>query len=174
MNVIRFTMAQSFQKMNYMPKKGKPSKPSSADLFRVLSERAGRRKKKSRGLLEQLGVKEFFAEGNIAIDKRTCRGVDCKLCIKACPTNALYWRAGEVGIIDELCIYCGACVVSCIVDDCIRISRKRLTGEVESFSKPKEFTTLQHGINVKKRRGKIQEAFPKTEDYLKEYREKKK
>jgi Na+-translocating ferredoxin:NAD+ oxidoreductase RNF subunit RnfB len=50
-----------------------------------------------------------------------------KLCIKACPTNALFWKAGMVGIIEELCIYCGACVLNCIVDDCIKIVRKDQT-----------------------------------------------
>jgi hypothetical protein len=59
------------------------------------------------------------------------------------------------------------------VDDCIKIERKRETGEVEKFSKPKDFTTLQHDINVKKRHGKIQEAFPRVEDYLKRYNKKK-
>jgi phage terminase Nu1 subunit (DNA packaging protein) len=59
------------------------------------------------------------------------------------------------------------------VNDCIKIKRKRVTGEVEKFSKPRDFTALQNGINVKKRRGKIQEVFPKVEDYLKQYRKQK-
>jgi len=160
--------------MKQMPKKRKPSKPSSIDIFQLLTETVEKEKKKRREeLLAPLGVKEFFVEGSIAINKRTCKGVECKLCIKACPTNALFWKAGEVGIMEELCIYCGACVLSCIVDDCIRIVRKRVTGEVESFSKPRDFTALQHGINVKKRFERIQDVFPKAEDYLKRYREAK-
>jgi len=131
------------------------------------------KKKRREELLALLGVKEFFVEGSITVNKRTCKGVECKLCIKACPTNALFWKAGEVGIVEELCIYCGACVLSCIVNDCIKIERKRVTGEVEKFSKPRDFTALQHGINVKKRRGKIQEFFPKAKDYLKRYRKPK-
>jgi len=131
------------------------------------------KKKRRKELLAPLSVKEFFVEGSIAINKRTCKGVECKLCIEACPTNALFWKAGEVGITKELCIYCGACVLNCIVDDCIRIVRKRENGEVESFSKPREFTALQHGINVKKRFERIQDVFPKAEDYLKRYRETK-
>jgi NAD-dependent dihydropyrimidine dehydrogenase PreA subunit len=123
--------------------------------------------------LAPLGIKEFFAEGSITINKRTCKGVECKLCINVCPTSALYWKSGEVGITEDLCVYCGACVLSCIVDDCIKIMRKRSTGEIESFSKPREFTALQHGINVKKRRGKIKEVFPKAKDYLKKYRKPK-
>jgi len=82
----------------------------------------------------------------------------------------LFWRAGEVGITEELCIYCGACVLSCIVDNCIKIVRKRENGEVESFSKPKDFTALQYCINTKKRFERISSIFPKPEDYLKRYR----
>jgi NAD-dependent dihydropyrimidine dehydrogenase PreA subunit len=149
--------------MKQMPKKRK-----------LLTGKAEKEKKKRRKkLLAPLGIKEFFAEGSITINKRMCKGVECKLCINACPTNALYWKTGEVGITEDLCIYCGACVLSCIVDDCIKIVRKRLTGEVESFNKPRDFTTLQHGINVKKRRGKIQEVFSKVEDYLERYRKPK-
>lgn len=157
-----------------MPKESKPSKPSSVDIFQILSETAEKTKRKQREkLLASLGVKEFFVEGNITIDKKTCRGVECRLCMKACPTTALFWKTGEIGITPELCIYCGACVLSCIVDDCIKISRERVTGEAESFSKPKDFITLQHGINVKKRFERIQDVFPKAEDYLKRYREAK-
>jgi Fe-S-cluster-containing hydrogenase component 2 len=118
-------------------------------------------------------VEEYFEEGNIKIDSSTCQGSECKLCVKACPTNALYWDEGKIKAEKDLCIYCGACVLSCIVDGCIKVERKRVTDEVEKFSKPRDFTALQHGINVKKRRGKIQEVFPKAEDYLKWYNKKK-
>jgi len=151
-----------------------PSKPSSVDIFQLLTETAKKEEKKRREeLLTPLGVKEFFADGSITINNRTCKGVECKLCIEACPTNALYWKAGEVGITEEICVYCGACVLSCIVDDCIKIVRKRLTGEVESFSKPRYFMTLQHSINAKKRFERIQGVFPKAENYLKRYRTQK-
>lgn len=153
-----------------MPKKRKPSKPSGIDIFQLLMETAEREKKKRREeLLAPFGVEEFFSGGSITIDKRTCKGVECKLCIETCPTNALFWKAGEVGIVEELCVYCGACVLSCIVDDCIKIVRKRSTGEAESFSKPRDFMTLQHSINAKKRFERIQDVFPKAEDYLKRY-----
>jgi len=155
-----------------MPKKSRPSKKTpSADIFRLLTETAEKEKRKGREeLLATLGVKELFAEGNITINERTCKGVECKLCIKACPTNALFWKTGEIGIIEELCVYCGACVLSCIVDDCIKIARKRANGETESFSKPKDFTALQHDINAKKRFERTRSIFPKPEDYLKKYR----
>jgi len=156
-----------------MPKKSKPSKPSSADIFQLLTETTEKERKKRREeLLAPLGVKEFFAEGGITINKRTCKGVECKLCIEACPTNALFWKAGDIGIIEELCVYCGACVLSCIVDDCIKIVRKRLNGEVESFSKPKDFTTLQYDINTKKRVERTRDIFPKPENYLQRYKPK--
>lgn len=155
-----------------MLKKSKTA--SSADIFELLTETTAKEKKKKRlELLAPLKLKEFFAEGSIIINKRTCQGVECKLCIKACPTNALFWRAGEVGIIEELCVYCGACVLSCIVDDCIKIVRKRATGEIESFSKPKDFATLQHSINAKRRFERTLGVFPKPEDYLKRYPTKK-
>jgi len=78
----------------------------------------------------------------------------------------LFWRAGEVGITRELCVYCGACVLSCILDDCIKVVRKRLTGEVERFSKPREFLVLQHDVNGGKRCQRVRDVFPKAEDYL--------
>jgi NAD-dependent dihydropyrimidine dehydrogenase PreA subunit len=157
-----------------MPKKRKTSKPSSVDFFRLLTETDDSEKKKRRKeLLAPLGVEEFFAEGRITINKRTCEGVGCKLCIKACPTNALYWKAGEVGITDELCIYCGSCVLNCIVDDCIEIKRRRSTGEVESFSKPEDFMTLQNKINARKRYERIKEVFPKPKDYLNHFNQRK-
>jgi ferredoxin len=159
------------KKRKPMPRKRKSPKPSSVDIFQILTETAEKKKKKRRQeLLAPLGIEEFFVEGTISINKRICEGVECKLCIKACPTNALYWKAGEVGLIEELCIYCGACVLSCIVDDCIKIVRKRENGEIEKFSKPRDFTALQHGISLKKRFERVKSVFPKPEDYIKRYR----
>lgn len=146
-----------------MPRKSDSSK---IDIFQLLTETGEKEKKKRREeLLAPLNVKDFFAEGSITINKKTCQGVECKLCVEACPTNALYWKFGEVGITEELCIYCGACVLSCIVDDCIKIVRRRLDGELESFSKPREFVILQHGINAKKRFERIRDIFPELEYY---------
>jgi len=149
----------------------KGEKSSSIDIFQLLTETAEEERKKRREeLLAPLGIKEFFVEGSITINKQTCQGVECKLCIEACPTNALYWRAGEVGITEELCVYCGACVLSCIVDDCMKIVRKRSTDQVESFSKPRDFLTLQNDINARKRFERIQDIFPKPEEYLERYK----
>ena len=143
---------------------------SNFDIFFLLSESGEKAKKKRRTeLLASSGVKEFFPEGSISIDKRTCWGVECKLCIKACPTNALYWKAGEVGIVDDLCVYCGACVLSCMVDDCIKVERKREDGATESFSKPGEVVKLAEKINAKKRFERVSELFPTVERYLEKY-----
>jgi ferredoxin len=149
-----------------MPEKS----PSNVDMFDMLTSSGEKAKKKRREeLLASTGTKEFFAEGNISVNKRTCWGVECKLCIKACPTNALYWKAGEIGIVEDLCVYCGACVLSCMVDDCIKVARKREEGETERFSKPKDVLTLENRINAKKRFQRVSEVFPTAEAYCKKY-----
>lgn len=154
-----------------MKQMSKNNKSSRVDIFQLLAETTEKERKKQREkLLAPLDIKEFFAEGSITINKKTCQGVECKLCIEACPTKALFWKAGEIGIIEELCIYCGACVLSCIVDDCIKIARKKLNDNYERFSKPKGFIRLQHCINSKKRRKRVKSLFPKIEDYIKRYR----
>ncbi|MCX8153541.1 MAG: hypothetical protein N3E52_03800 [Candidatus Bathyarchaeota archaeon] len=149
-----------------------PEKSSSNfDIFLLLSENDEKAKKKQRKeLLVSLGVQEFFPEGSISVDKRTCWGLECKLCINACPTNALYWKAGEVGIVDALCVYCGACVLSCMVDDCIKVERKREDGTIERFSKPRDVVKLADKINAKKRLKRVSELFPTVERYLEKYK----
>jgi NAD-dependent dihydropyrimidine dehydrogenase PreA subunit len=143
---------------------------SSVDIFDLLSDTGKKAKKKKREeLLASAGMKEFFAEGCISVDKRTCYGLECKLCIKACPTNALYWKAGEVGVVEDLCVYCGACVLSCMVDDCIKVERKREDGKVEKFGKPKDVIALENRINAKKRFDRVREVFPTFEDYCQRY-----
>ncbi len=134
---------------------------SNVDIFGLLSEDSPEQAKKKRRqeLLEPTGVKELFKEGNISINKYTCEGVQCKLCIKACPTNALYWKNGEVGIIEDLCVYCGACVLNCMVDDCIKIERKREDGKVERFSKPKDVIMLCEKLNGQKRSERVRSVF---------------
>lgn len=154
-----------------MEKKNSLAGSSSSDIFQLLMETAEKEKRQRREeLLAPLGVKEFFVDGNIKINKRTCRGVDCRLCIKVCPTNALFWKTGEVGITEELCIYCGACVLSCIVDDCIRVWRKRASGEVERFSTPRDIIVLDSNINAKRRLERVKSIFPTSEEYLKRYK----
>ncbi|MEM3718473.1 MAG: hypothetical protein QXD45_00390 [Candidatus Bathyarchaeia archaeon] len=159
----------SAYKVKQMPRDKKES--SSIDIFQLLMETSEKEKKKRREeMLKPLGVKEFFVDGAITINKRTCKGVECKLCIKACPTNALFWKTGEVGITDELCVYCGACVLSCIVDDCIRVWRRRPTGEIERFSTSRGYMRAQGIINAKKRFDRVEALFPTLNEYLKKYR----
>ena len=147
---------------------------SSVDIFSLLSDSEEKAKKKRREeLLASSGVKEFFEEGSISVDKRTCWGLECKLCIKACPTNALYWKAGEIEVVDDLCVYCGACVLSCMVDDCIKITRKREDGKIEKFSKPMDVLKLENKINAKKRFERVGEVFPTPEDYCERYKPRK-
>ncbi len=149
-----------------------PEKSSSkVDIFNLLSvEKDEEKKKQRKELLDSAGVKEFFEEGEIKIDKQTCRGLECKLCIEACPTNALYWKAGEVGVVDELCVYCGACVLCCMVDDCIKVKRKRQNGKTEQFSKPREVVKLQDKTNAEKRLQRVKGIFPTFEVYCEKYK----
>ena len=143
---------------------------SSIDIFGLLSDNAAEKKKSQRKeLLESTGVKEVFAEGDISINKRTCWGIECKLCIDVCPTNALYWQSGEVKIIKDLCVFCGACVLCCMVDDCIKIERKRDSGIIEKFSKPQDVIKLNEKINTKKRVKRVSDIFPTVERYCEKY-----
>jgi Na+-translocating ferredoxin:NAD+ oxidoreductase RNF subunit RnfB len=137
---------------------------SNVDIFDLLSvdKEAEAKKKQRKELLASTGVKEFFEEGKISIDKRTCWGLECKLCIEKCPTNALYWKKGEIGIVEDLCVYCGACVLCCMVDGCIEIERKREDGKIERFSKPKEVVKLEDKINSKKRLERVGDLFPES------------
>jgi Predicted NADH:ubiquinone oxidoreductase, subunit RnfB len=132
-----------------------PSKPPSIfDLMNEDSEALSEeeeRKKRRKELIEPTGVKELFKEGKISINKFTCVGGQCKLCIKACPTNALYWGTGEVGIIEDLCVYCGACVANCMVDNCIKIERTGDDSRTEKFSKIGDIVKLDERKNTKKR-----------------------
>lgn len=140
------------------------------DIFSLLVEDAEKRGRSNRTqLLKSLKVKEFFKDGSISINSRTCQGLECELCIKACPTKALYWQDGKIGIINDLCVYCGSCVLNCIVDDCIKVTRKRDDGKEESFNTPKEVILLFRGINDTKRRIRIESILPNSEAYLKRY-----
>ena len=144
---------------------------SSLDIFGLMSENSPEQAKKKRRqeLLEPTKVKDLFKEGKIDINKFTCAGVQCKLCIKACPTNALYWANGEVGVIEDLCVYCGACVLNCMVDNCIKVERKREDGAKECFSKPNDVIGVAEKVNAKKRLGRVQGVFPTAESYCHRY-----
>ncbi len=144
----------------------------SLSIFELMNEeseskdnRETDRQQRRKELLEPTGVKELFKEGKIDINKFTCVGGQCKLCIEACPTNALYWQSGKVGITEDLCVYCGACVLSCMVDDCIKIERKRESGKVERFGKPKDLVMLYERQNSGKRLERVKAILPTVEAY---------
>ena len=147
----------------------------NVNIFDLLSEEAPEEEKEEppksqrAELLESVGVKDCFEEGTISIDMRTCRGIECNLCVKACPTNALYWKAGEIGIIEDLCIHCTACVANCMVDDCIKVTRKRPDGKTESFSNAKDVCRILRNINTKKGRDRVKSLFPTVEEYFDRY-----
>jgi ferredoxin len=142
---------------------------SSVNIYDLLSKAPEKKKeeKKSRRveLLESIGVKECFKQGSIDIDMRTCRGIECNLCVKACPTNALYWKGGEIGIEEDLCIHCTACVLSCCVDDCIRVTRERSDGKTEEFSTPKDVLKLNRNIISRKKREAVKSILKNPEKY---------
>ncbi len=148
-----------------------PQNNSSGDIFGVSSENTqdSERRKNREELLAPTGVKELFKEGKISINPYTCVGVQCKQCLKVCPTNALYWGNGKVEIIDDLCVYCGACVLSCMVDDCIKVERKRDDGVVEKFSKPGDVILLEKNANANKRIQRVQSVMMKPQDYYLKY-----
>ncbi len=129
--------------------------PSIFDLMNEENEsqvdEEAEKRQRRKELLESTGVKELFKEGKININEFTCVGGQCKLCIKVCPTNALYWGTGKVGVMEDLCIYCGACVLNCMVDDCIKIERKREDGAIDKFSKPSDVIKLADRLNSRKR-----------------------
>ncbi len=148
---------------------------STVDIHKLLLDASERKKKEKQTareqLLQSMGVKEYFEEGDVTINMKTCRGVECKLCIDACPTNALFWKAGEIGIVRELCVFCSACVWNCIVDDCIKVMRKRPNGKTEEFSSPRDVLTLLRCISTRKTRDRLESLFPTPESYLERYGE---
>jgi len=149
----------------------KRNEKPAMDIYKVLLE-ASKKKKKARRepLLKSIGVKEFFEEGSIKVDMKTCKGVECQFCIKICPTKALYWRFGEIGITEDLCVYCAACVLGCMVDNCIEVTRKRMNGTNERFGTPLDVLTMLNNVNARNRMKAIKSILPDEETYLKRYR----
>ena len=151
-----------------MPNKDGEKKSSFFDLLEDVPDEPEEQKPESERakLLDSMGVEDRFKEGTISIDMRTCRGIECNLCVKACPTNALYWKGGDIGIIDDLCIHCTACVANCMVDDCIKVTRKRPDGKDEEFSNAKDVCMLLKKINSKKEVERVNSLYPTVEEYL--------
>ena len=151
-----------------MPTRDEEKKSSIFNLLEDVPDEEEEQKPKTGRveLLDSMGVKDCFEEGSISIDMRTCRGIECNLCVKACPTNALYWKGGDIGIIENLCIHCTACVANCMVDDCIRVTRKRPDGKNESFSNAKDVCMLLKKINSKKGVDRVTSLYPTVGEYL--------
>jgi Fe-S-cluster-containing hydrogenase component 2 len=148
----------------------KKTENSATNIFDLLLQASEKEKKEEKGkrteFLKSMGVEEYFEEGSVEIDMKSCKGLECNLCVKACPTNALYWKAGEIGIVKDLCVYCAACVFNCVVDNCIRVQRKRSDGKVETFSTSRDVLELLQNINAKKRCDRLRARIPTVEDYL--------
>lgn len=144
---------------------------ASVDIYKLLLETSKRQKRAKREqLLKSVGAKEFFEEGSIKVDMKTCKGVECKFCIEVCPTSALYWKAGEIGITEDLCIYCTSCVLNCMVDNCIEVRRKRVDGENERFSNPKDVLKACERLAAVKRMNVVKDILPDEEAFLNRYR----
>jgi len=146
-------------------------KGDNMDIFGLMSEDTGEseKKKNREALLAPTGVRDVFQGGIISINSYTCIGVQCKACIKVCPTNALYWGNGKIKIIEDLCVYCGACVLICQVDDCVKLERKRNNGKIEKFSKPIDVLLLQKKVNTDKRVQRVRSVVLKPQDYYAQY-----
>ncbi len=147
----------------------KKSDESSVNIYDLLSDEVSEKKEEQKSrraeFLGSIGVEDRFEEGSIKIDMRTCRGIECNLCVKACPTNALYWKAGEIGIMEDLCIHCTACVLNCCVDNCITVTRKRPDGKTETFSTPKEALEINRKIAAENKRERVKSRIENPEDY---------
>jgi hypothetical protein len=52
-----------------------------------------------------------------------------------------------------------------MVDDCIKVERKREDGTTERFGKPKDVIMLEEKLNAKKRFERVKAIFPDKEAY---------
>ncbi len=144
------------------------------DIFGLLVSEEERRRKaeeeRRRALREEvlgaLGIPDFFVEGSVRIDRSKCYGVECDLCVKACPTKAIFWRSGELVVQEEICIYCMACVVNCMVEGCITVRRVRPDGTVEEFSSVRDAARLLHAISGRKANEAVSAIYPDEEAFL--------
>ncbi|MEM2921537.1 MAG: hypothetical protein QXF26_04380 [Candidatus Bathyarchaeia archaeon] len=122
------------------------------DIYSLLLRAKKRPPRERAEILRSIGITQlFYDEGDLRIDMSKCVGVECKLCIKACPTSALYWDEAKVKLERDLCIYCSACVLNCIVDNCIILHRRGSDGRTVRFGTPREAAAVNNAIATWKR-----------------------
>lgn len=49
----------------------------------------------------------------VVINSDICSEIDCRICITACPYDAVYMKDEEVTVSQELCMGCGICTATC-------------------------------------------------------------
>ena len=123
-------------------------------------EQEKRSPKKQNALLRHkylsMAIVDIFLEGYLLIDMKLCKREECsKPCIEVCSTNALHWSKDGMVIFSELCMHCGACVLACEVENCMKITRKRSCGKVETLSSPKQVLTVHRNASTEKRRQRV-------------------
>ena len=140
------------------------------DIFGLMVEEEEKRQRAVREeVLEALGIPEFFVKGSVHVDLNKCYGVECDLCVKACPTSAIFWRSGRLVVQEEICIFCTACVVNCMVKDCITVRRVRPDGTVEEFSSLDDVARLLRAVAGRRANDMVERLFPSPGDFLNRY-----
>ena len=92
----------------------KKTENSEANIYDLLLQASEKEKKEKRAeLLKSMGVKEYFEEGSMEIDMRTCKGIECNLCVKTCPTFSIDEEGVKKGKPKITCAKCGKCVDTC-------------------------------------------------------------
>ena len=128
------------------------------DIYSLLLKGQKKPRTERTEILHSMGITQlFYEEGSLRIDMSKCLGVECKLCIKACPANALYWEEAKVKLVEDLCIYCSACVFNCIVDNCMVLTRRSGDGKRIRFSTPKGAALANNATAAEKRRKAVSE-----------------
>jgi len=131
---------------------------SPPDIYSLLLK--GQKKPRVNGaeILRSMGITQlYFEEGSLEIDMSKCVGVECKLCVKACPTYALYWDEAKVKLEEDLCIYCSACVFNCIVDNCMVLTRRGGDGKVSKFGTSRGAALVNNSTASQKRKKAMSE-----------------
>jgi len=140
------------------------------DIFSMMVEEEEKRRRALREeVLGTLGIQDIFVKGSVSVDMRKCYGRECDMCVKACPTRAIFWRDNELVIQEEICIFCTACVANCMVEGCIRVRRVRPDGTVEEYSSVREVAVLLRSISGRKALEAVEAVFPSTSDFLQRF-----